>query len=59
MHIADIFIVIALLGGVAALSHAIYGKKDGPTPCIGCGACLHSGKCVMRRREAEKKKESR
>lgn len=59
MHIMEILIVIGLLGGAAALAHAIYGKKDEPTPCIGCGACLHSGKCVMRRREAEKKQENR
>ncbi len=59
MTVVDIFVVIVLLGGAIGLSRIIYRKKDGPTPCIGCGACLHSGKCVMRRREAEKKKESR
>lgn len=59
MSALEILVLILLLGGAVALVHAIYGKKDEPTPCIGCGACLNSGKCVMRRREAEKKRETR
>ena len=51
-----IFSVIAAVGiviTIAVLMKVLYGQKEGPTPCIGCGACIATGKCVMRRREAE------
>ena len=49
-------ILIIVIGGVVALMRAMYGRKDSPTPCIGCGACVNSGECVFHRTELERRK---
>lgn len=51
-------VLFVVIGGVAALMWAMYGRKDSPTPCIGCGACINSGECVFRRREMERRKKA-
>lgn len=40
-----IFTIIAVISGAKVL----YGQKGDQMPCIGCGACIATGKCVMRR----------
>ena len=38
---------LLILGGTGAVGYAFYGKKSGPTHCIGCGKCVADGKCVL------------
>ena len=49
-----------LLGGLAAgigvLMYLLYGDGSGAVPCCGCGQCIATGHCVMRRRKAAKKR---
>lgn len=51
-------VLIVVFGGVAALMRAMYGRKDSPTPCIGCGACVNGGECVFHRDELERRKKA-
>ena len=36
-----------ILGGVAFYCWAVYGRKSGPTGCIGCGKCVADGVCIL------------
>lgn len=36
-----------ILGGAAFYCWAVYGRKSGPTGCIGCGKCVADGVCVL------------
>lgn len=51
-------VLVVVIGGVLALMKAMYGQKDSPTPCIGCGACVNSGECVFHRKEQERRKKA-
>lgn len=51
-------VLVLVIGGVAALMWVMYGRKDSPTPCIGCGACVNGDECVFRRDEMERRKKA-
>ena len=36
-----------ILGGVGFYCWAVYGRKSGPTGCIGCGKCVADGVCIL------------
>ena len=43
----EILITGVILGGVAFYCWAVYGRKSGPTGCIGCGKCVADGVCIL------------
>ena len=51
-------VLVLLIVGVTVLMKALYGKKDSPSPCIGCGACITTGECVYRREELKRRQKA-
>lgn len=51
-------VLVLIIAGIAVLMKALYGGKDSPTPCIGCGACIATGECVYRRNELQRRKQA-
>ena len=43
----EILAVSIILGGVAFYCWAVYGRRSGPTGCIGCGKCVADGVCIL------------
>ena len=43
----EILAVGIILGGVAFYCWAVYGRRSGPTGCIGCGKCVADGVCIL------------
>ena len=44
---AIIFPAVGLLAGVGLFCWAVYGRRSGPTGCIGCGKCVADGVCIL------------
>ena len=38
---------VLILAGTGFFLWAIYGRKSGPTGCIGCGKCVADGVCIL------------
>ena len=36
-----------ILAGAAFFGWMLYGRKSGPTGCIGCGKCVADGVCIL------------
>ena len=51
-------VLVLMIVGIAALMKALYGGKDSPSPCIGCGACIATGECVYRRNELKRRQKA-
>ena len=43
----EVLSVCIILGGTAFYCWAVYGRKSGPTGCIGCGKCVADGVCIL------------
>ena len=43
----EVLAPVLILAGVAFFGWMLYGRKSGPTGCIGCGKCVADGVCIL------------
>ena len=43
----EVLAPVLILAGAAFFGWMLYGRKSGPTGCIGCGKCVADGVCIL------------
>ena len=43
----EVLAPVLILAGAAIFGWMLYGRKSGPTGCIGCGKCVADGVCIL------------
>ena len=43
----EVLAPVLILAGAAFFFFFLYGRKSGPTGCIGCGKCVADGVCIL------------